>query len=192
MRAEIVPCYVVCDLSSSMADRVGDLNLGLREFRTAVCADAHAAARTRVGVVGFAGIPRLLHPLRPIEELPDLTVPRPRVGTNFGLAFTFVRETIERDVRALKAERFLVRRPVVFFVSDGRPTDPAAWPKAYNALADPKWPTRPQVVAYGIGAADQRTLGRIGVSGVFLGQDGIRVATALSVSVTRRAAPEHV
>ncbi|GAA3013078.1 vWA domain-containing protein [Actinokineospora diospyrosa] len=192
MRTEVLPCYVVCDLSSSMADHVGELNLGLREFRAAVCADAPAAARTRVGVVGFAGIPRLLHPLRPITELPELTVPRPRVGTNFGLTFTFLRETIERDVRALKADQSLVRRPVVFFASDGRPTDPTTWPKAYDALADPRWPTRPRVVAYGIGVADRRTLGRIGVSGVFLGQDGIPVATALGVSVTRQATPEHV
>ncbi|WP_245782248.1 vWA domain-containing protein [Actinokineospora terrae] len=172
-----------------MIEHIDELNAGLREFRDAV---PSAAAQVRVGVVGFAGVPRLLHPLRPIAELPEVTAPRPRVGTNFGLAFTFLRTTIDGDVRALKAGQSPVCRPVVFFASDGRPTDPTTWPAAYAALADPDWSASPTVVAFGFGAADDRTLSRIGVSGVFLSRDGVRVATALNVSVTWSTPCEHV
>ena len=39
------------------------------------------------------------------------------------------------------------------------------------------------MIAYGIGAADQDTLDMIGEFRVFLGRDGIRVGTALTLSV---------
>ncbi|PPK64823.1 hypothetical protein V5P93_006226 [Actinokineospora auranticolor] len=183
MRPDISPCYVVCDMSSSVVDHIDELNAGLREFRGAVHADRSAIDRVRVGVVGFAGAPRLLHPLRPVVELPEVTAPRPRVGSNFGLAFTFLRGVIDRDVRELTAERLVVRRPVMFFVSDGRPTDPVTWPAAHAALTDPRWPAHPTAVAFGVGAADQGTLARIGTAQVFLGRDGVRVGTALTVSM---------
>jgi uncharacterized protein YegL len=185
MGFEVLPCYVVCDVSFSMTDHMDELEAGLREFRGAVHADPSVAGRVRVCVVVFAETPRVLHPLRPAVELAVLPGPRPSGGTNFGPAFTLLRETIDRDVRGLKAHRLLVRRPIVFFTSDGRPTDPVTWPAAFAALADPAWAVRPNVIAFGIGAADHDTLGRIGTFRVFLGQDGVRIGTALIVSVAR-------
>ncbi|ROP38186.1 vWA domain-containing protein [Saccharothrix texasensis] len=187
MGSDVLPCYVVCDVSPSMTDHLGEVNAGLREFRGAVHADPSAAALTRVCVVGFAAVATVLQPLRPAAELTELSASRPRAGTNFGPAFALLRETISHDVRALKARRLRVCRPVVFFTSDGRPTDPATWPDAFAALADPAWPARPTVVAYGLGAVDRGTLDRIGTFRVFLGQDGIRLGTALAVSVTGTA-----
>ncbi|QQQ77427.1 hypothetical protein IOD16_02485 [Saccharothrix sp. 6-C] len=187
MGIDVLPCYVVCDVSLSMTDHLGEVNAGLRELRGAVHADPSAAALTRVCVVGFAAAATVLQPLRPAAELTELSASRPRAGTNFGPAFALLRETISHDVRALKARRLRVCRPVVFFTSDGRPTDPATWPDAFAALADPAWPARPTVVAYGLGAVDRGTLDRIGTFRVFLGQDGIRLGTALAVSVTGTA-----
>ncbi|GAB3443971.1 vWA domain-containing protein [Actinophytocola sediminis] len=183
MDSEVLPCYVVCDVSFSMTDHLAELNAGLREFRGAVHADPTIAARVRVCVVGFAETPAVLQPLRPAAELADLTEQEPSVGTNFGPAFAFLREAIDRDVRALKDHRLLVRRPLVFFTSDGQPTDPVTWPMAYAALTDPAWTTRPNVIAFGVGDADEHTLGRIGTCRMFLGRDGVRLGAALTVSV---------
>ncbi|XVS65558.1 vWA domain-containing protein [Actinosynnema sp. CA-299493] len=187
MESDVLPCYVVCDVSLSMTDHLDEVNAGLRELRGAVHADPPVAARVRVCVVGFAATPTVLQPLRPAAELTDLSGARPRTGTNFGPAFALLRETIAHDVVALEARGLRVHRPVVFFTSDGRPTDPATWPEAFAALADPAWPHRPTVVAFGLGAVDRGTLDHIGTSRVFLGQDGIRLGTALAVSVTGTA-----
>lgn len=184
MESDVLPCYVVCDVSFSMTDHLDELNAGLREFRGAVHADPTVAARVRVCVVGFAETPTVLQPLRPAAELAELTEQEPSAGTNFGPAFAFLREAIDRDVRGLKEHRLRVRRPIVFFTSDGQPTDPATWPSAFAALTDPDWATRPNVVAFGIGDADEGTLGRIGTFRLFLGRDGVRLGTALTVSVT--------
>ena len=173
----MLPCYVVCDFSSSMTDYIGDLRAGLREFRGALHADPVAAARIRVCVIGIAEPPRVLQPLRPAAELDDLTEQTPCAGTKFGPVFELLRETIDRDVNALRRNR----RPIVFFVSDGRPTDAATWPAAFAAIADPTWTARPDVIAFGVGAADPDTLTLIGTRRVFLG--GVRLGTALAASV---------
>ncbi|WP_367131849.1 hypothetical protein [Saccharothrix sp. HUAS TT1] len=191
MGSDVLPCYLVCDVSLSMTDHLDEVNAGLREFRGAVHADPSAAARIRVCVIGFAAVPAVLQPLRPAADLTGLSGSRPRSGSNFGAAFALLRETIARDVRDLKARRLLVHRPVVFFASDGRPTDPATWPDAFAALVDPGWPLRPEVVAFGLGAVDRGTLDRIGAARVFLGADGIRLGTALAVSTTARR-PDRV
>ncbi|MGM1065330.1 vWA domain-containing protein [Saccharothrix sp. Mg75] len=191
MGHDVVPCYVICDVSPSMTDHLDEVNAGLREFRGAIHADPSAAGRVRVCVVGFAATPTVLQPLRPAAELTEVGTSGPAAGTNFGPAFTLLRDTIAHDVHALGAQRLRVHRPVVFFASDGRPTDPTTWPAAFAALEDPAWPARPTVVAFGLGAADHGTLDRIGTSRVFLRQDGIRLGAALAVSVTSTPRRPH-
>jgi uncharacterized protein YegL len=184
MGSDVLPCYVVCDVSFSMTDHIDELNAGLREFRGAVHAELSVSAGVSVCLVGFAAVPRVVQSLRPAIELAELTASGPDGGTDFGLAFTFLRDTIDRDVRRLKARRLRVRRPLVFFTSDGRPTD-QNWPAAFAEFTDPTRATCPHVIAFGIGAVDQDTLGRIGTSRVYLGRDGVRMGTALTAAVVR-------
>lgn len=182
MGSDVLPCYVVCDVSLSMTDHLAELNAGLREFHGAVHADSAVAGLVRCCVVGFAGKPKVLRPLYEMATLPEL--PEMGRGTNFGPAFTLLREAIDRDVRGLKAQRVGVHRPIVFFLSDGQPTDPVTWPAAYAELTDPAWTARPHVIAFGVGDADQVTLGRIGTFRTFFGRDGVRMSTALIATVT--------
>jgi uncharacterized protein YegL len=184
MESDVLPCYVVCDVSFSMTDHIGELNTGLREFRGAVHAELSVTARVRVCLVVFANTPRVLQPLCPAIEMVELIGPEQDCGTDFGSTFAFLRDTIDCDVRGLKAHRLRVRRPLVFFTSDGRPTDPN-WPTAFAELTDPNRATCPDVIAFGIGAVDQNTLCRIGTSRVFLRRDGVRMGTALTASVVR-------
>lgn len=182
MRSEVLPCYLVCDISCSMNDHVDELNAGLREFRGAVHAEPSIAARILVSVVGFADVPRVQQSLRPAVELAEITGAEPTGGSVFGSAFALVRATIDSDVRGLRERWPRVRRPLVFFVSDGRPTD-QDWPTAFAGLTDPTWPVRPDVIAFGVGAVDPTTMGAIGTSRFFVGQDGVRIGTALTASV---------
>lgn len=170
----MLPCYVVCDCSSSMTDYIGELRAGLREFRGAVHADPVAAARIHVCVIGMAQRPTVLQPLRPAAELIDIAEQSPCATTFFGPVFELLAERIEADVNALRRERRAALRPIVFFVSDGRPADDT-WPAAFAKL------TRPEVIAFAVGAADPDTLARIGTSGVFLG--GVRLGAALAATM---------
>ncbi|RSD13121.1 vWA domain-containing protein [Amycolatopsis eburnea] len=181
MGSDVLPCYVACDLSLSMADHIDELNAGLREFRGAV----HESLLDRVlcSVIGFGAEPSLVQRLLPMDALADLPAPGVSAGTDFGPVFTFLRESIESDTRVLAAHRLWVHRPLVFFLSDGQPTDPVTWPSAFSSLVDPSWADRPRMVAFGVGDADEAALGRIGTYRTYLSRDGIRLGTALTAAV---------
>jgi uncharacterized protein YegL len=183
MGSDVLPCYVACDVSLSMADHIDELNTGLREFRGAVHADASVTDRVLCSVVGFGETPHVVQSLLPMDDLAELPAPRACAGTNFGPAFTFLRSAIDQDVLALERHRLRVHRPMVFFLSDGQPTDPVTWPAAFAVLTDPTWKRRPHMVAFGVGDADEEALGRIGTYRTYLGRDGVRMGTALIASV---------
>ncbi|MEV4144621.1 hypothetical protein AB0J40_13200 [Amycolatopsis sp. NPDC049691] len=183
MGSDVLPCYVACDVSLSMADHLEELNQGLREFRGAVHADASITDRVLCSVIGFGGKPSLVQRMLPMDDLVDLPAPGACAGTNFGPVFTFLRDVIDEDLGLLTAHRVRVHRPMVFFLSDGQPTDPVTWPPAFSFLMDPAWSHRPRVVAFGVGDADEEALSRIGTFRCYLGRDGVRMGTALIASV---------
>jgi uncharacterized protein YegL len=183
MGSDVLPCYLACDVSLSMADHLEELNEGLREFRGAVHADASIADRVLCSVIGFGEEPSALHGLYLAGEVAELPPPGRCAGTNFGPVFTFLRSAIDLDVRLLETHRVRVHRPLVFFLSDGQPTDPVTWPAAFARLVDPTWERRPRVVTFGVGDADEEALGRIGTFRRYLGRDGVRLGTALIASV---------
>jgi uncharacterized protein YegL len=183
MGSDVLPCYVACDISLSMADHIDELNRGLREFRGAVHADASVADRVLCSVIGFGEEPKVMHGLYLAGEVAELPSPGPCAGTNFGPVFSCLRSVIDVDIRLLETHRVRVLRPLVFFLSDGQPTDPVTWPAAFLSLCDPTWPRRPRVVAFGVGDADADALGRIGTFRTYLGRDGVRLGTALIASV---------
>jgi uncharacterized protein YegL len=179
MPDEILPFYVVCDQSYSMADHLDALNDGLTQLHAAVGTDPVVADKTRFCLIGFAGDAEVLQPLCRPSDVVGLTDLTTRAATSFGEAFTLLRDTIEDDVGTLKAQSHQVYRPAVFFLSDGHPTDPTTWPAAYERLVDPDWPARPNIIAFGIGDADAGTIGRIGTFQAFMSQGGVSPAAAL-------------
>lgn len=179
MPARILPFYVVCDQSYSMSDHLDALNEGLGQLHAAVGSDPAVAEATRLCLIGFSGEAEVLQPLcRPGDAIGPVGLTM-RAATNFGAAFTLLRERIASDVAELKAGAHQVYRPAVFFLSDGHPTDPAIWPAAYERLVDPDWPPRPNIIAFGIGDADPATIGRIGTFQAFMSQGGVSPADAL-------------
>jgi uncharacterized protein YegL len=192
----VLPFYALCDESVSLVDHIDAVNDGLRELHRAVGTDPVVAERTRFCLIGFSGSPKILQPLCQLSEITEIASLTARAATNFGAAFAFLRETIERDVTTLKAQSHQVYRPVVFFLSDGQPTDPATWPAAYDALTDPSWAARPNVIAFGVGDADPAIISRIGTFRAFLGHDGVgpgsalhEFARALTTSIVRSGSP---
>lgn len=182
MPEQILPFYVVCDQSYSMADHLDGLNDGLRELHRAVGTDPVVADKTRFCLIGFSGTADVLQPLcalSDVVELVGLAGLTSSAATSFAAAFTVLRQTIETDVAALKEAGHLVYRPAVFFLSDGQPTDPVSWPVAYERLVDPTWPIRPNIVSFGIGDADETTIRQVGTVQAFMSRGGVSPGHAL-------------
>jgi uncharacterized protein YegL len=180
----VLPLYLVCDESLSMMDHVEALNDGLRELCHAIGADPAFAERVQLCLIGFSETPELLLPLRRATEVAEVSeiavrVEAEQAASNFGAVFTFLRETITRDVRLLGSRNYRIHRPAVFFLSDGQPTDPVTWPAAFAALTEPSWAASPNIVAFGVGDADPAIIARIGTCRAFVGRDGVGPGTAL-------------
>jgi uncharacterized protein YegL len=197
MPEQILPFYVVCDQSYSMFDHLDALNDGLAQLHAAVGTDPVVADITRLCLIGFSGSATVLQPLCRPSDVVGLRYLTTQAATSFGEAFRVLRDTIERDVEALKAKAHKVYRPAVFFLSDGHPTDQSTWPDFYARLVDPEWPSRPNIIAFGIGDADAATIGRIGTFQAFMSHGGVSPAAALhsfaralTTSVVRTAADD--
>jgi uncharacterized protein YegL len=179
MPDQILPFYVVCDQSYSMTDHLDALNDGLAELHRAVSTDPVVADKTRFCLIGFSGTAEILQPLCHLSDVVKIVELTPQAETSFGTVFTLLRETIEKDVDVLTAAAYRVYRPVVFFLSDGQPTDPVTWPDAYGRLRDREWPPRPNIIAFGIGDANAATMSRIGTSQSFMSTGGVSPGAAL-------------
>jgi uncharacterized protein YegL len=189
MRSGVVPLYVVCDASYSMADHVAHVNGILRELRQRILDQPGLAEAARVCVISFSDSARVEVPLCRTSELTENIDTMAAAATNFASAFALVRDTIERDIASLVADSCHVHQPTVVFLSDGQATDPAVWSDAYQRLIDPAWAARPRIVALAVGEADLATIRQISTvtcsdSGLFIGRVVVEnVITNLSAQV---------
>jgi uncharacterized protein YegL len=174
---QVLPFYVVCDESYSMENDIDALNDGLRELHAAVGSDPVVADKTRFCVVGFSDDAEVLLELSDLSEVTQMQGLTVKGGTNYGAAFTLLRDTIESDVARLKREGCRVYRPAAFFLSDGQPN--YDWKDEFDRLTDPSWKARPNVVAFGFGAVDKATLAQIGTFKAFVANDTLKPSDAL-------------
>ncbi|MEU4294983.1 VWA domain-containing protein [Kribbella sp. NPDC026596] len=188
----VLPCYVACDESLSMAGHTSTVARVIATFvdglRGAMDDDS---ARVRLGLIGFSDSAQVLVPLGPLGAFEFPSAPRRSTSiTSFRKAFRFLLATVEADINRLLSCSAAVRRPLVLFVSDGQPTDPATWPAAHAELIDPARPTHPHLLTAGIGDADTVTLARIATSSVPPGPaaavfDGFTCSSCCSLLVRR-------
>ncbi|WP_026924578.1 vWA domain-containing protein [Glycomyces arizonensis] len=174
---QVLPFYVVCDESYSMENDIGALNDGLRELHAAVGSDPVVADKTRFCVIGFSDDAEVLLELSDLSEVTQMAGLTVKGGTNYGAAFTLLRDTVESDVAKLKQEGCRVYRPAAFFLSDGQPN--YDWKDEFDRVTDPAWKARPNIVAFGFGAVDEATLAQIGTFKSFIANGSLSPADAL-------------
>lgn len=179
---ELLPFYVVCDVSASMREdgRSDAVTAAVVATCDAIATNPVVADRTRFGVVAFAADAEVVLPLCDVSFLDALPVLRPRGLTNYGPAFVALRATIEQDVAQLAADGCRVFRPAVFFLTDGRPSDPpAAWRSALGRLRDPGFGHRPNIVAFGFGQCDPAVLREVATVASYVASDVVSTAAAI-------------
>jgi uncharacterized protein YegL len=166
-RGTLLPFYLVVDVSYSMSgSKIDAANDMIVRVQDELAKNPILADKVRFSVIDFSDDARVVLPLCDLLER-GVTVPRltVRAGTSFAAALRVLRTEIETNVKQLKGDSFKVHRPVVFFLSDGMPTDPDAdWQAAFRDLThyDPAtgsgFRTRPNVVPCGVDDADPRVM----------------------------------
>jgi uncharacterized protein YegL len=160
-RYQALTFYIVADVSWSMEESGAIIaaNALLSEVHEAVMAEPVIADVVKLGIIDFSDDARVLLRLGDLRDVTTIPQLRARGGTSFAAAFRLVRQEIERDVPALKADNYRVFRPAVFFITDGQPTDDAGTLQAaFAELTAKDFDFRPNVIPFGVGDATKTSM----------------------------------
>jgi uncharacterized protein YegL len=123
-REQRLPCVLVVDGSGSMQkdDAIDDLNRGLAAFARALKNDPNTAMRVQVTVIRFGGTVEVLTPW---VDAMSFTPPQVEAGgeTPMRAAVELAMDMVENQIKELKAAGIARKRPWIWLMSDGRPTD---------------------------------------------------------------------
>lgn len=148
----VLPVYLAADVSASMAPVLSMLNNGLQDLVHTIAVEPILKGTLRFGLLTFSEQARWRMSATGLTS--ETQVPRLEAegGTNYGAAFRALRDGLERDIAALKESRYSVRRPLVFFLTDGQPTD-HDWRTALQDLKRLDSGAHPTIVAFGLDGA---------------------------------------
>jgi uncharacterized protein YegL len=125
------PFYIVCDVSESMHRKAGGSGSELTPFEAMqeallelvdFCVDhVEAADIAHLGVITFADDAEIIRDLRKLSDGPEVGQLPKGTYTNYVNLFTRLSDVVAGDISRLESRRLRVKRPVVFFITDGRP-----------------------------------------------------------------------
>jgi uncharacterized protein YegL len=185
-RGNVLPIYFVGDESHSMqGDPIDHLNQALVALRDEAARSPAIGEVARFGILTFAGDP--LCRLEPAPLRADMQIPTLACrdgGTVYSSVFRELKRRLPGDVAALKAAGYNVHRPLVFFLSDGQPTDrvESEWVQALEELKSEEFHERPSILAFGMGEAQPQVIGKVATSleYAWVAADGQSAATAVA------------
>jgi uncharacterized protein YegL len=174
-----LPVYILIDTSSSMKNVEAILNESVENLYDELVLNKRISEFAHVSIVSFntnANVIMQMTDLHSMTALPEIQCGG---ATNFSRALRLLKEQIDLDVPALSSAGRDVLRPVVFFLTDGQPTDEngnptTAWRADYAAIIDRSWRRHPNVVPFGYGDAAAEVLLELATieGAAFLAKDG--------------------
>jgi uncharacterized protein YegL len=186
----LLPFYIVCDEGSSMTDEaITAVNLGIGDLFRAVHGDPIFDAKARVGIITFDDQASVLLPLTELSQVAQIPgCMRTNNPSSYKTVFRLLKAQIETDVLSLEVQGFRVHRPVVFFMSCGKPKF-EDWYSAWEELTEKESRLHPHIVSWGTSGAESSIVAKVATnwgSGTnsrsgfaFLAQDGVNPGDAL-------------
>jgi uncharacterized protein YegL len=134
-REERLPCVLIVDGSSSMStgDAIGHLNRGLQTFQTELQADPMASLRVRILVIRVGDTAQVLTDWTDAVQFTAPTVVA-NGATPLGGGIELALSKIAQMRAELKAAGISRKKPWVFIMTDGAPTDADVWNAASAKL----------------------------------------------------------
>jgi uncharacterized protein YegL len=179
MGQNILPFYLVCDESGSMAGApIDSINEAMPKLHHEIGTNPVVADKTQFSIIGFSDSAEVLLELSDLSRVTSLPTVTPKGGTSYSAALRCIKDQIELDIERLKREDHSVYRPVVFFLTDGHPS--ADWRTEWDALVSEQFNYRPHIVAFGIGnQVDASVISSIATFRAFIDDGTMSPAMAL-------------
>lgn len=156
-----LPTYVVLDTSGSMRPHEQLLNDTLMHIYDTIDLTPQVSEFVHLSIISFNNEPHLVTSMTDLENVTSLPTVTCGGQTNFAPMFRMIRSQIDSDVPQLADKGIRVLRPVVFVLTDARPTDPEQWRNALAELTDKGWKPHPYIITYGFGEASEAVLSSI-------------------------------
>jgi uncharacterized protein YegL len=169
----VLPFYVLVDVSYSMTLRpkggdgatpIDSANGIVSAVKDALDENPILKDKVRFSLVDFSDDAHVQIPLCDLTTVDNSQIPLlvARGGTSYASAFRTIQQQLDGDVQQLKADGHKVHRPVIFFLTDGEPTDPdGEWQAAFSSLTDRSFRARPNVIPFGVGEAKKNVLDQL-------------------------------
>ena len=120
-----LPVYLLIDSSGSMAgEPIHAVNVGISSLVSGLRQDPYALESVHLSLITFDNRIKELFPLTSLEQVQVPEIQLPRSGaTHMGEALQFVCQRVARDVVISTPERKGDFRPMLFLLTDGKPSD---------------------------------------------------------------------
>jgi uncharacterized protein YegL len=169
---ERVPLVLVLDCSGSMSgEPMVALNQGLQALTADLNADPIAAKRVCILIISYGN--DNLVTIGDWQDVMDFTPPILEANgtTPTGAAMQCALQEIEKQKTALRDAGIPYKRPLVYLMSDGQPTDD--WQPAADACRKAEAANKLSVFPIAVGTADMSVLSAFGTRGA-LKLDGLK------------------
>ncbi len=157
----VMPFYILCDTSGSMAGDLPDLAKGLEELHLGLLTEPIVNDLVMMSVITFNDSARTLVPLAAPENITLPTLPAATGLTNYSAAFREFHRAFEADRARLKGKGHRIYRPCVYFLTDGEPTDQNYLDTFKALLTQEHNPAYPYLCAFGFRDASQATIQKL-------------------------------
>jgi uncharacterized protein YegL len=191
---ERTACVLLLDVSGSMnGEPIAELNAGVQSLRDSLIADAMASKRVEVAIVTFGGQVQTICDFTTVEGFHPPTF----VGsgdTPMGAAIIQGIDLLRRRKEEYKTHGIMYKRPWMFLITDGAPTDGDQWRHAAEQVRKGEKEKRFLFYKVGVEGANFDVLRQIGADSEPLKLKGLAFRSLFlwlssSLAATSRSTP---